>query len=32
MDYKTELDGTFCNMGNLKCDIKARVFKRKVES
>jgi hypothetical protein len=32
MDYKIGLDGTFCNMGNLKPDIKATVFKRKVES
>jgi hypothetical protein len=32
VDYNIGLDGTFCNMENLKCDIKAKVFKRKVES
>jgi hypothetical protein len=32
MDYKIGLDETFCNMENLKCDIIAIVFKRKVES
>jgi hypothetical protein len=32
VDYKIGLDGTLFNMENFKCEIKAEVFRRKVES